>query len=210
MLRAKSDRGGGVPPKLSVGTPAKQQGVVLFIALIALVALTLAAIALTRSVDTGNLIAGNIAFQQSATNSGDNGIESAIAWLTSHNSGQTLFNNDFANGYVANRQDPGSGKSWADFFRDTLVANNQVKTIAADASGNTVSYVIHRMCATSGDPNAVATGCATNLSQSNVQGNSRGAGSAQFLGTTQVYYRITAEITGPRNTKSLVQAIVLM
>jgi Tfp pilus assembly protein PilX len=40
-----------------------QQGVVLLMALIMLVALTLAGIALVRSVDTTNLIAGNLAFK---------------------------------------------------------------------------------------------------------------------------------------------------
>ena len=40
----------------------KQSGVVLFISLIILVAMSLAGIALIRSVDTSNLIAGNLAF----------------------------------------------------------------------------------------------------------------------------------------------------
>ena len=43
----------------------KQRGVVLFIALIALVAMSLAAVALVRSVDTATIIAGNLAFKQS-------------------------------------------------------------------------------------------------------------------------------------------------
>ena len=41
-----------------------QQGVILFIALIVLVAMSLAGIALMRSVDTNVLIAGNLAFRQ--------------------------------------------------------------------------------------------------------------------------------------------------
>ena len=40
-----------------------QSGVVLFIALIVLVAMTLAGIAIMRSVDTGNQIAGNVGVQ---------------------------------------------------------------------------------------------------------------------------------------------------
>ena len=43
-----------------------QKGVVLFFALIALVAMSLAAAALVRSVDSGVLVAGNLAFKQSA------------------------------------------------------------------------------------------------------------------------------------------------
>ena len=58
-----------------------QQGVVLVIALIILVAMTLAGIALVRSVDTTNIIAGNIAFQQAAVHSGEAGAEAAIRFI---------------------------------------------------------------------------------------------------------------------------------
>jgi Tfp pilus assembly protein PilX len=44
--------------------PSRIRGAVLFIALIVLVAMTLAGIAIMRSVDTATLIAGNLAFKQ--------------------------------------------------------------------------------------------------------------------------------------------------
>lgn len=71
-------------PKLcrAPGLAMKQRGVVLFFTLIALVVMSLAAVALIRSVDTSTMIAGNLAFRQSATSSGDSGIEAAIAWLS--------------------------------------------------------------------------------------------------------------------------------
>jgi Tfp pilus assembly protein PilX len=47
--------------------PRRQRGAILFIALIVLVAMSLAGIALMRSVDTNVLIAGNLAFRQSAS-----------------------------------------------------------------------------------------------------------------------------------------------
>ena len=56
---------------------SRQRGVVLFIALIVLVAMSLAGIAIMRSVDTGNLIAGNVAFQQGTLASADRGIDDA-------------------------------------------------------------------------------------------------------------------------------------
>src|SRR5262249_39720144 len=85
---------------------ARERGVVLMVALIVLVAMTLAGIALMRSVDTTTLIAGNLAFQQSATNGGDIGTETAIAWLEANNSGTTLYSSYDAQGYQAKRQDP--------------------------------------------------------------------------------------------------------
>jgi Tfp pilus assembly protein PilX len=65
--------------KQAYGT--KQQGMVLFFALIALVVMSLAAVALIRSVDTNTMIAGNLGFKQSATVSADSGVETAIDWL---------------------------------------------------------------------------------------------------------------------------------
>ena len=59
----------------------KQQGVVMIVALIVLVALILGSLALTKSVFTTNMIAGNLAFQKAATNSTDVGVEDAVAWL---------------------------------------------------------------------------------------------------------------------------------
>jgi Tfp pilus assembly protein PilX len=60
----------------------KQQGVVLLITLIMLVAMTLAAISMMRSVDTSNMVAGNLAFQVSSLDGGDTGVEEALAFLT--------------------------------------------------------------------------------------------------------------------------------
>ncbi len=56
--------------------PLRQRGAVLLIALIVLVAMTLAGIAMMRSVDTGILVSGNMAFRQSATLAADAGINS--------------------------------------------------------------------------------------------------------------------------------------
>ena len=50
----------------TIRPPAKQHGVVLFIALIALVAMTLTGIALLRTIDTTVMAAGNMAFKQSS------------------------------------------------------------------------------------------------------------------------------------------------
>src|SRR4051812_42847814 len=80
----------------------RQAGVVLIIALVVLVAMTLAAVALVRSVDTNNVIAGNLAFQQAATHSADTGIEAAITWLQANQNGTTLESSDSTNGYAAN------------------------------------------------------------------------------------------------------------
>ena len=48
------------------GLPSRQAGAVLIIALFVLIAMTLSALSLMRSVNTTNLIAGNLAFHESA------------------------------------------------------------------------------------------------------------------------------------------------
>jgi len=192
-------------------TRAVQRGNVLMIALILLVALSLAGIALIRSVSTSNMIAGNLAFQQGATHSADVGIESAITFLEANSSGtsSTLQNNILSGTgvrYVAQRQDPTAGQSWDEFWNATLAGSGAVNTLAADAAGNTVSYVIHRLCNATGAP--VYPGCSSSPTDATSAGNSYGAGVVALTSPRQVYYRITARVAGPRNTLSYVQVIV--
>lgn len=188
---------------------ARQAGVVLMMALIVLVAMTLAGIALVRSVDTSNVIAGNLAFQQSATHAGDAGTEAAVTWLQANNTGTTLYANILAQGYAASRQDPAAGQSWADFWSAVLVPAGQVVTLAPDAAGNTVSYTIQRLCNAVGDPTS-GVGCAVTQSVGAMASSSRTAGTVALLYASQIYYRVTTRIAGPRNTVSYVQTIVAL
>jgi Tfp pilus assembly protein PilX len=188
----------------------RQQGVVLMIALIMLVAMTLGGIALIRSVYTSSLIAGNMAFQQSTTYSADAGIEAAVTWLEQNNSGASLFSNSYVNGYTASRQDPGATQSWDAFWSSVLVAGGQTATLAsADAAGNTISYAIQRLCNTFGDPTS-GIDCSSAPATVGSSGSSKGGGVVQLLFNGQVYYRITARVSGPRSSVSYVQAIVAM
>src|SRR3989441_7644236 len=59
----------------------QQRGVVLFIALIVMVAMSLAAIALIRSVDTTSQVIGNLAFRQASILPANFAIEDAAAGL---------------------------------------------------------------------------------------------------------------------------------
>src|SRR6266849_5608379 len=66
---------------LQVSPPARQHGVVLFVALIVMVALSLAAIALVRSVDTTTTVIGNLAFRQASILPANMAVEEASAAL---------------------------------------------------------------------------------------------------------------------------------
>ena len=175
-----------------------QDGVVLFIALIVLVAMTLAGIAVMRSVDTNVLIAGNLAFRNAALSAGDAGLEVARNWLTAQTAGDLV--NDQVPGYYAN---------WQDTFNPATfnwTANAMV--VGPDGNGNTISYVVHRMCAESAKT-VDATDCFKVASAST--GSTKGGGSygvTPLSGTAQPYFRITARVDGPHNTVSYVQAFI--
>lgn len=202
----------------------RQQGVVLLITLISLVAMTLAAIALIRSVDTGNVVAGNLAFKQSATLAGDTGTEAAVNWLRSRAGTSASFNDDAANAYYATSQDSldmtgSSGdpaKALVDWdFNDCNGAAASAcvfPSLPVDAgAGNQVNYIIHRLCKSSGDPNSIANSCASFQSESSLspkRGEIKVGEEKRFESTPVEYYRITSRIKGPRNTVSYVETIV--
>jgi len=190
--------------------PSKQQeGMVLFIALVMLVIMTLGALALVRSTGLASFIAGNLSFQQSATMSGDAGIEDALTFLQNNSAGTTLHGHVTGSGYRATREDPAINQSWDSYWQATL--SGVAKTLAKDSAGNAVSYVIQRMCSGAGDPTVPGTGCASVPSDTaSSSGGSKGAGVVALQYSSKIYYRVTARIAGPRNTASYLQVIVAL
>ncbi len=70
-----------LPSARPPGRARRQRGVVLFIALIAMVVLSLAGVALIRSVDTAASVAGNIAFREASTTAVNLAVEQAVNWV---------------------------------------------------------------------------------------------------------------------------------
>jgi Tfp pilus assembly protein PilX len=189
-----------------------QRGVVLIIALIVLVSMTLAAIGMSRSIDTANLVAGNMAFKQATLQGGDTGFKNAFAWLAANSAGTTLQNTDTTNGYYSSV--PVTEPTWFDpgdaIWGNAVVLNGGVP----DNAGNVVRYVVHRLCTQPdtayNDQNAgVANQCAmTFAGGSATQGASMAVGATQFQGVPQLYYRVTTRVDGPRSTVSIMQMTV--
>ncbi len=187
-----------------------QQGVILFIALIVLVAMSLAGIALMRSVDTNVLIAGNLAFRQSNTMYGDVGVEAARAWLSANSASLSLDQPAGATHYWANWQ-PG-----IDFIKGTSPTSDdydwsQAAAAAAPDPAFVINYVVHRLCGSAGDPASVNCMKSTGSGGGTASGGTKGVvtyGAQALPGTTTIYYRVTVRVTGPRNTLSFVQAIL--
>jgi Tfp pilus assembly protein PilX len=255
-------------PKLKLccerGHAMKQRGVVLFFTLIALVVMSLAAVALIRSVDTSTMIAGNMAFKQAGTSSGDAGIEAAIAWLKTANTTMVtagldvyknvnhVFNKDggaggftdangvaccLNTGYHSNVAPDCSNPALpcaepilanrlnltaADATNGTRVNwdNTDSALVGTDSSGNTIRYVIQRMVRTANTmPNLTGvegptqTGGLFNNAAISTSGQQVLAApeSCPTCPTTAgmtALLRITAKVTGPKNTVSYIQTIV--
>jgi len=195
--------------------PRHQRGMMLIIALIVLVAMTLVGIATMRSVDTASLVAGNIAFKQSTTGGADEGLQAAYLWLSLNATGSQLDNDNGTVGYFSNV--PGIEPDWS---QDSNWTNGKTLNNGnPDAAGNTIAYIIHRMCPQrncKANSNSCPTGglpnpCGQTPDMSAVSGegsdNSRGH---TFTKQPGIHYRITARAKGPRNSVTVVQTMMLI
>lgn len=204
-----------------------QQGVVLFIALVALVVMSLAAAALIRSVDTNTKIAGNLSFKQSALTSSDRGIEAALAWVqaTANTNLATLDGSDAGNGYYAVYGDLALGggggpinlddasvlkndNTWTTY--STVATGTNITGGTEDDGKNTIAYIVERMCTDELAPaNDVTNKCL--FGQSEAGGGSKGVKTAEQAGaivgsSASPIYRVTVRVTGPQNTQVYSQA----
>lgn len=196
---------------------ARQRGVVLFFTLIALVVMSLAAVALIRSVDTSGMITGNLAFKQASMTSADFGTEAAVNWLLQTDASNSAlvvtndpahaFNNDnLAQGYHSSA-DPA-----LDLFADATW-NNDSFLVGTDGAGNSIRYIIQRMCRNPNTPILTAD-CLFSEAKKNLNGMNiplpqeicKGEG-CPASGQSPVI-RITIRSQGPKNTVSYLQAFV--
>jgi type IV pilus assembly protein PilX len=184
---------------------------VLLIALIVLVALMLASVSLVRSVDTANVIAGNLAFKQASVQAADLGIETAVTALP--NIVATTLDTDTTSGnyrYYATRRIadtngvPTTTAVGGDPAAATPIDWNQVP-VADTRAGNTVRVVIDRLCV---GPTPVVDPIASCFHEASSDGASQSINKQVFTSVTMIYYRVTVRVTGPRNTVSMVQAIL--
>lgn len=188
----------------------KQEGIVLLIALTVLVAMSLAGVALVRSVDNTVVISGNLAFKQASLQVADRGANDAVIWLiATNNATPTMLYNDINNqGYFSAK--PPTEPDWFDAANWTgaLVTNGGLP----DSSGNRVSYQIHRMCTVPGmGPTQGTNLCGFFYPPTTRQEtNSKSIGAFKYEGTPQLYYRITTRVEGPRNNVTITQTNVLI
>lgn len=191
--------------------PHHQQGMVaMFVAIIVLIATMMAAVALMRSTDTSNMIAGSLTFRQGVLQ------EAARAYEASKAAGAVPFfppqsnSDDYAVGYssliLPSTTKPGIPDVLANATTGTCTAPCLSMTPLA-ATGNTVRYVVERLCPMTGPADKKAClvpGATVGGGQTTDSGSDPGA----FRSAVLPAYRLTVRVDGPKNTVGYVQSIL--
>lgn len=199
-------------PRLTRATDPRvgacQTGMVLLVVLTVLVAMALGTLTLVRQVDSASLIAGNLAFQQAATQSADGGLEQATVWLHAQHmpaapAGQTDLPLHLSSTFYradGSQQGPNANTqvAWEQHWSQVLVPAHQFQMLPVNQAGQRVSFVIDRLCRWGGAPTPAH--CAV--------GHQPKVPAEWVSPLPAVYYRITVRVDGPRDTLSMVQAVV--
>lgn len=195
-------------PRPVTAVPSRQQGIVLFIALIAIVVMSLAAIALTRSYTTAGVISGNLAFQQGSRQAGDAGIEmafDAMPAILAASLESNIPNQYFALQQPVDTRGVPSTINWATVPCRNVSDAARPQVSCDSTGGYLVQYVIDRQCAGALPITDISRNCLIEAPKSE---GSRASGHAVFTSASKVMYRVTVRVLGPRGTSSLVQAIL--
>lgn len=180
----------------------RQRGVVMFVALIVMVAMALAALALVRAVDTTTAVVGNLGFRQASILPGNAAVEEAVSALFEKKS-IALEAHDVSQNYFASKLSGDDARGVPALLTKACSTKNVAKVLPEDAAGNTVCYVIERMCK---DP-GVATGINCDMLPPKVAAGTT-VGDPSVTLPQVPFYRLTVRVDGPRNTASFMQVML--
>lgn len=214
---------------------ATQHGIVLFFAMLALLVMSIAGVALIRSVDTNNLLSGNMVFRQSATTASNVGLEGITEAVTKSVPVSDSLKHHAALGYYANciQFDKNPADQICDGSQLTTVTwtdansrlvptqtdgNDEIKN-GIDRQGNEIRYIIERMCnysdadITAGSAENNAARCMMASSASDGETCSKNLTNIELFKQCKSspnvpLYRVTLRIAGPKNTVSFMQAFL--
>ena len=192
-----------------------QSGVALIMVLIMLAAMMIAGVALIRVVDSANMISGNFAFRQATLNIADLGVEAAVAELKDirkvsseapYPAGCETFCRYFPARSVGGAMLDSRGLPLLGSVDGTAtkVINWSGNDVNAAPQGYRVRYVIDRQCKVA-PVTDVVNQCINYAPQS---GGSKKSGATVFSSSSVVYYRVSIQVSGPRNTQSHVQVML--
>jgi Tfp pilus assembly protein PilX len=180
----------------------RQRGIVSsLVAVVVLLVTLLAAIALIRSVDTSNTVAGTIAFKQSAVQEAEIAYKEVLLNVPSFTGAAGLGEADnSAIGYYAEIQPVNSHGV------PTALVNGTGKTPAV-ATPDTVLYVIERLCPTAGPALTVAPNQCL-VPSATVTGGSTTGNQGGFSAGALAGFRLTVRIQNPKGMVTYVQTML--
>lgn len=195
----------------------RERGIVVFVALIAMVVLSLAAVALIRAVDINSSVAANLAFRQSANALINLAVEKAADDIFFAQTILDTTNNDLGHNFYATIQ---AGET-ATGIPAVLQGNAGVvppasypgafqliaDTATPGASQNTATWVIERLCSVTGDP-------LINVGKCDVLVPKVSPGKTTMKGggpptPPRPMFRVTIRVDGPSNTVAYAQAMFI-
>jgi Tfp pilus assembly protein PilX len=197
--------------------PARQRGIVLLYALIAMVLLMVSGLALVRGMGTALAIGGNFTLRRDLVNQGELGVADAKALFSTGGPLGTASarNNSLASAnYSATTLASSAGSDYNGIplalLSDTaFAAIGQTGNDIAGTFGISIRYVIDRQCSTTGAPTQAS--CMTFTAPCKA-GSSACSGPQQLAqgagAVAKPVYRITIRITGPKNAMTFLQTTV--
>jgi type IV pilus assembly protein PilX len=193
-----------------------QRGVTLIIAMIALVILTVGAIAMTRSTDVTLRQAGNLAFKRDLANQGERAVAAALVDLRTGPLSTEIARQGNVN---ARNYSAAQLASSAQGIPNVLLSDSVYAAAGfsrpelADTTGSVaVRYVIDRQCIGVGVYNADTCQAYTSGQPVVGLGVKNGPNGADGLmpASARPVYRISVRITGPRGVQTFTQTTVML
>lgn len=201
---------------------SSQSGIVLFFALLALAVMSIASVALIRSVDTNSAVSGNLVFRQHSNSSASVALEHItreMANIDISQANQVVSDSAYYPTCTSFDEANAPACSSGNLTKTTWNDNNsrlvpmhagEFEAIDADGRdrfGNTLRYLVERMCTSTtasvencmmagagGDP-----GCSYNTVDIEYTNPCKAK-------SDNPLYRVTVRIAGPKNNVSFVQA----
>lgn len=162
-----------------------------------------------RQMGAGTSIAGNVAFKEAATAVADVGVEKARVFILANATGNVLWTDNAAGGYVATWE-PAFDPIALEWDSDPRVVRLPATSAEPSfgATRNQTSYIIHRLCEVDGPPFAAGQKCSDASIKTSGSKAGVSAATPDVEPDPQPFYRVTSRVKGPRNTFSIVQVIL--
>ncbi len=190
----------------------RQRGVTLIVALIALVTLTIGAIAMVRSTNTSLRMSGNLAFKRDLANQSERAVAAALAAMRTGAlaSASSRESNRAASNYSASLlASPGQGIPTVLLDDNAFTgAGFSGADITDSSAGIAIRYVVDRQCSAAGTYDAAT--CTSVSTLAGDKGGSSGGSDARAGGSSSPVYRISIRVTGPRGVQTYLQTTLVM